>query len=166
MSENTVIDPLLSTCKCSGGVRFIHFKCLKQWLETKQVMRTGNNLKSYYWHTFECEICKHRYPYVFKAHNRKYHLIDIEKPAGDHLILESLGFDTCSSRMIYVFYPNAGVPATYKMGRGNDQDVRVTSDISVSRCHSLIKYKDGQFLLEDNLSKFGTLVLIRNQLEI
>ena len=32
-------------------------------------------------------------------------------------------------------------------------------DISVSRCHALIKYKDGRYFLEDNLSKFGTLVV-------
>jgi len=33
--ENTLENPLLSSCKCSGGVRFIHFLCLRQWLKTK-----------------------------------------------------------------------------------------------------------------------------------
>lgn len=36
-------------------------------------------------------------------------------------------------------------------------DIRV-QDISVSRCHSYIKYDNGLFLLFDNNSKFGTLV--------
>ena len=44
------------------------------------------------------------------------------------------------------------------MGRGHESEVRVC-DISVSRCHALIKYKDGNYFLEDNLSKFGTLVI-------
>jgi FHA domain len=46
------------------------------------------------------------------------------------------------------------------------------NDISVSRCHAIIKFKVDQpttegtanrFYLEDNLSKFGTLVLIRRR---
>jgi pSer/pThr/pTyr-binding forkhead associated (FHA) protein len=48
------------------------------------------------------------------------------------------------------------------MGRGHESDLRI-NDISVSRLHALIKYKDGKFLLEDNVSKFGTLVLIKKR---
>lgn len=53
-------------------------------------------------------------------------------------------------------------PDDIKIGRGHDADVRVT-DISVSRLHAIFK-KDakGYFYLEDNHSKFGTLVLVRN----
>jgi pSer/pThr/pTyr-binding forkhead associated (FHA) protein len=47
---------------------------------------------------------------------------------------------------------------TIKIGRGHDNDLRI-ADISVSRCHAFIK-KDskGHIVLEDNNSKFGTLV--------
>ena len=48
------------------------------------------------------------------------------------------------------------------MGRGHESDLRI-NDISVSRLHAMIKYKNGRFLLEDNVSKFGTLVLVRKQ---
>lgn len=48
------------------------------------------------------------------------------------------------------------------MGRGHESDLRI-NDISVSRCHALVKYKDGKFTLEDNVSKFGTLVLIKKR---
>lgn len=48
-----------------------------------------------------------------------------------------------------------------KVGRGHDSQVRVT-DISVSRFHALFKKSlEGDFILEDNNSKFGTLVLVR-----
>ena len=42
------------------------------------------------------------------------------------------------------------------------------SDISVSRCHALVKYNEesGRFYLEDNLSKFGTLVLAKSSIEL
>lgn len=48
------------------------------------------------------------------------------------------------------------------MGRGHESDLRI-NDISVSRLHAIIKYKEGRFLLEDNTSKFGTLVLIKKR---
>lgn len=48
-----------------------------------------------------------------------------------------------------------------KVGRGHDSEIRIT-DISVSRCHALIKRSaKGDYILEDNNSKFGTLVLVR-----
>lgn len=60
---------------------------------------------------------------------------------------------------------------SFKFGRGHESDLRI-NDISVSRCHAIIKFKVDQpttegtanrFYLEDNLSKFGTLVLIRRR---
>ena len=56
------------------------------------------------------------------------------------------------------------------MGRGHESEVRV-NDISVSRCHALLKYAAsneatngvGGFYMEDNLSKFGTLVLAKSK---
>ena len=62
--------------------------------------------------------------------------------------------------------PKLGGQTEFKIGRGHESDLRV-SDISVSRCHAIIKYdaKNSQrFYLEDNLSKFGTLVLANNGL--
>lgn len=53
----------------------------------------------------------------------------------------------------------------FKMGRGHESDLRI-NDISVSRIHAMIKFKEGKFLLEDNNSKFGTLVLVKNKVEI
>lgn len=54
---------------------------------------------------------------------------------------------------------------TFRMGRGHESDVRV-NDISVSRCHAIVKYRDGAFFVEDNLSKFGTLVYMKDKVEI
>lgn len=50
---------------------------------------------------------------------------------------------------------------TIRIGRGHDSQVRVT-DISVSRLHASIKTSEqGDFLVEDHNSKFGTLMLVR-----
>lgn len=52
------------------------------------------------------------------------------------------------------------------MGRGHDADVRAT-DISVSRFHACLrKTPKGYFVIEDNKSKFGSLVLVRNPLPL
>jgi pSer/pThr/pTyr-binding forkhead associated (FHA) protein len=63
--------------------------------------------------------------------------------------------------MVHLIMPDLD-KKTFKLGRGHESDVRV-SDISVSRCHALVKYNsdNGRFYLEDNLSKFGTLVLAK-----
>ena len=84
--------------------------------------------------------------------------------AGNFLWLESLTFEKNSSRMVHVIKPTEGGKTEFKLGRGHESDLRV-SDISVSRCHAIIKYDDEitkRFYLEDNLSKFGTLVLANN----
>jgi predicted component of type VI protein secretion system len=47
-----------------------------------------------------------------------------------------------------------------KLGRGHESDVRI-ADVSISRCHATIRYSNGSFLLEDNNSKFGTLVAMK-----
>ena len=46
-----------------------------------------------------------------------------------------------------------------KVGRGHETDIRVT-DISVSRFHARINRSltTGEYFVEDNKSKFGTLV--------
>lgn len=63
--------------------------------------------------------------------------------------------------MVHLIMPSQTMQ-TFKLGRGHESDVRV-SDISVSRCHAILKYdlNDKAYYLEDNLSKFGTLVLAK-----
>jgi len=52
-----------------------------------------------------------------------------------------------------------------RLGRGHDSDIRIT-DISVSRCHAVIKLEKGSFYIEDNNSKFGTLVYVKNSIPL
>lgn len=66
--------------------------------------------------------------------------------------------------MIFLLKPN-GELKEYKLGRGHDSDIRV-SDISVSRCHATVKFKDNKFIIEDSCSKFGTLVMVKDRIPI
>ncbi len=56
---------------------------------------------------------------------------------------------------------NCKITTTKLKGRGCEVDVRI-NDISVSRSHSTIKYNNGNYSIEDNNSKFGTLILQQN----
>ena len=128
-------------------------------------LKQDDNCCSYTWKQFECEICKSPYPYVFKSGGRKYRLVDVKLPAeGNFLWLESLTFEKNSSRIVHVIKPSDTGKTEWKLGRGHESDLRV-SDISVSRCHAILKYDhldSKRFFIGDNLSKFGTLVLSSN----
>jgi hypothetical protein len=49
------------------------------------------------------------------------------------------------------------------IGRANNSDIRL-NDVSVSRNHSMISYLNGNFYIDDIRSKFGTLLLIQNNI--
>jgi pSer/pThr/pTyr-binding forkhead associated (FHA) protein len=66
--------------------------------------------------------------------------------------------------MVHVLTPTQHVRSV-RLGRGHDSDLRI-NDISVSRCHAVIRFKNDGFYLQDNMSKFGTLVLVRRRLPL
>lgn len=102
-SESTFENPCIVACKCTGSVGFIHFKCLKNWLELKATMKVLGNIQTIFWRNFECELCKQAYPYIFKVEEKIYKLVDIKKPInGNYLVLESLPLERNSSRTIHV----------------------------------------------------------------
>ena len=47
------------------------------------------------------------------------------------------------------------------MGRANECELSI-AELSVSRYHCMIHKEEGELFLEDNTSKFGTLVLVQN----
>ena len=116
-----------------------------------------------YWKTFECEICKTAYPYLFKVDTLIYKLVDIQQPksSNHYLVMESLPLEKNTSRTIHVL-GFSEEKKSFNMGRGHESEVRV-NDISVSRCHAIIKYQPEGLYVEDNKSKFGTLVLLKDK---
>lgn len=164
-TDSTDENPCIVPCLCAGTVGFIHYACLKNWLSSKMQKRESNDLSSMYWKTFECEICKLAYPYLFKVDQKVYKLVDIQQPKSGHfMVMESLPLEKNTSRTIHVLNFSEQKP-TFNMGRGHESEVRV-NDISVSRCHAIIKYKPDGMYIEDNRSKFGTLVLLKESYNI
>ena len=91
-------NPLLGSCKCSGSVGYIHLKCLCSWLEVKRQAKISPNFSTFFWKSFECEICKNAYPLMVKAAGRTYNLVQYQKPVGDYLVLESLSQEKNNSK--------------------------------------------------------------------
>ena len=140
---------------------------MKNWIKTQRHVKDyGENVTSYYWKKFECEICKQSYPYIFKKGNDLFKLIDIAEPKPDakYILLESMPLDKNTSRNIHMLTVT-DKKSEFKLGRGHESEVRI-NDISVSRCHAIIKCRKDGFYVEDNLSKFGTIVLLKNTLRL
>jgi pSer/pThr/pTyr-binding forkhead associated (FHA) protein len=83
-------------------------------------------------------------------------ILDYQLPkVGEYVVLEGAARHSKNSKIIHVL--NLGMNDAIKLGRGHESNIRI-SDISVSRCHAIIRYVDKKFYIEDNNSKFGTLI--------
>jgi len=80
---------------------------------------------------------------VVRSEGKTFNLVDYERPDGDFLVLESLHQEKNTSRIIHIIRPNEKKDS-FKLGRGHESDLRI-NDISVSRSHDIIKFKDGKF---------------------
>ena len=165
-------NPLINMCNCKGGIKFCHFLCIKIWLKTKIIVRENlkKTVKNYFVHNFNCELCKAPYFYKFKIKDldKTFELIDIEKPKEeeDYIILESLNHvkNNCNNKYIHVVKLTGD---DLILGRNKESDI-ICYDISISRNHALLKYNanNGNIILRDYKSKFGTLVLVKSPLLI
>ena len=92
-------------------------------------------------------------------------MIDINKPKdASYIVIETLHKDRTGSRTIHVVQPTAD-HQSFKIGRGHESDIRI-ADISVSRLHATLHCTSKGIHIEDNNSKFGTLAMAREPLEL
>ena len=169
--EDKERNPMVHLCKCKGGINYAHFNCIKLWMRTKLIIN-GNRkrtVKTYYINKFNCEIYKTPYPFHFKIpnHDKIFELIDIKRPDGNYIILESLDQVKGNNNNKYIHIISLVNEEEITIGRGIDADMKI-NDISVSRLHSKLKFNFEQksLLIKDCGSKFGTLVLIKNPFEL
>lgn len=82
---------LISPCKCKGSMEFVHFRCLKLWIDSKKTQTEGNTpvVTFFNFKKLSCELCKEVLPYSIKINNNVYDLISIKKPTNNpYLLLE------------------------------------------------------------------------------
>lgn len=150
MDTETEDNPKVNACKCNGSVKYVHFLCLKQWLESKMTVKSSDNHHTFSWKQFECELCMERYTYQFDFNGKLWSLVDLKRPIDSndpYIILESLDIEKNSSRIIHTAIftdPNK----KFSLGRGHESDLRI-NDISVSRLHASLQYKNDKFVILD-----------------
>ena len=95
----------------------------------------------------------------------RYDIVEVERIiVGDFLLLENANKEKGITRTIFLVTPNKE-KNTFRLGRGHESDIRIT-DISVSRFHAHLKCTKKGFIIEDNNSKFGTLLLEPNPIKL
>merc|ERR1719464_1256988 len=112
---------------------------------------------SYFYRPLSCELCKAVYPtYVDDDHTP---LVEVPWTQPPFIVLENMVRDSQqhATRGLHVI---SLAEKVLKLGRGHESDVRI-ADVSISRCHAMIRFHRGHFVLEDNNSKFGTLVAMK-----
>ena len=159
-NEDTT-NPLVQPCKCSGSLKYIHLNCLKQWLSTKSCLKVEKNVNYslFLIKRVECELCREKFPDFVKHNDKLYEILDFKSEFKNYLTIECLTLDKNNNRCLYVV--NLENNHKLKIGRGHDANI-VLSDISVSRVHSILTIENQKVFLEDNNSKFGTLILVQS----
>ena len=158
--ENNPENPLVQPCTCTGSVKFIHLTCLRKWVSTRSCVKidTSSDCSIFLIKPVECELCKTKYPDFIKFENRLLPVIDFSQEFDNYLTLESLTLDRQNNKFIYAI--SLDKERKIKIGRGHEAKV-LLSDISVSRIHCIMIVENNQVFIEDNESKFGTLILVQ-----
>lgn len=88
--QQTPEDPLISPCKCAGTMKFIHLKCLREWLQSRLNIKQSGSIVSYYWKSLDCELCKENLPSKVMLGGEMVELVDIHKPDVPFIVLEDV----------------------------------------------------------------------------
>ena len=160
-------NPLISPCNCMGSMKYIHLNCLRKWLTSKVNIKisSDNNIYYYSFQHLECEICKSIIPEQVEYRGKIISLLDFKDIEPPYLILQAVNYNTQNKNLQYniIFIISFKEKNYLIMGRSNNSDIKL-NDISVSRNHSIIRYNNGKFYIDDIGSKFGTLLLIQNNI--
>ena len=156
-------------------------------LISKNIYNNNGFFSIYSLNLIECELCKNHLPNYIKHKNKIYSLIDLEKKfdeekkkpkknkekAGDLNIFNKKNKENNNNYIIfdtitpgkqenkYRYLVKFDKDNVMRIGRALEMQL-ILNDISVSRNHCQLKLEnDGNIILEDNNSKFGSLVLLQ-----
>ena len=166
-------NPIINICPCKKCPLF-HLNCFKnEYIKKEKIFQyheknyMGGNLKIIYFINFLCPLCNEPYNPIVKKGNNFYNIMpySFDKKIY-HIILESINFvkEGVFCVMIIIFtFPNKN--EEYYLGRGHEASFKI-SDISISRVHAKIYLKDDNIIIDDLGSKFGTLLLVRKNIDV
>ena len=180
-------NPLIRPCKCSGSMKYIHYKCLLHWLKTKIEIDKTEYIENDYFSLYsseniQCELCKQNFPHFIKHDNKLFNLTELEQNYDSDLKAENKNNNNKDQKsgninsddnyiVLDSMSPDKDItPYRYlvkfrnnllKIGRGLDMNL-ILNDLSISRNHCQLEINsNGELFLKDNNSKFGTLILVQ-----
>ena len=130
-------NPLITPCKCSGSVKYIHLNCLKAWLAKRLNAVKNPHCITINWLPLSCEMCKAPFRYRIYMDNKKFYTVDIPKPPKPYIVVELMRKNNSTKGKVFHFISFAEKHKV-NLGRRKDIDVRVSEDISISRAHASI----------------------------
>ena len=161
-------DPLIQACNCRGSIQYVHLGCLRYWINGRLCL-TDASKHAYLFKQLSCELCKVNYPVeVAMPDGAKLPLVPMPETRAPYIVLENmmrqegqLPGDQSGPASRGIFVISLAGKKVLKLGRGHESDVRI-ADVSISRWHATVSFtENGQFIIEDHGSKFGTLVSMR-----
>ena len=171
LSSSNENNPLISPCKCSGSMKYIHYICLKKCIETKIIKKTEQNFKSYSWKSFSCEICKAEYPKYIKIKESLFSLVDLEINYTSYVTCDYTLYDDLKKKtfrkgiIIFKINEEKDKDDIITVGRSQNNKIKL-KDISVSRNHCNFIKKKNKLYIVDKGSKFGTLIYLNSPMII
>lgn len=160
-SSSNISDPLITPCKCSGSMGYIHYQCLKQCIKVRIVRKEADNHICYLWKNYNCEICLNDYPKNLKYRNKIYEIVDLQIPYEKYIVLDYNLYDDAKKKTFRKGIIVVNIPENERISVGRNQNNLIKlKDISVSRSHCDIYKKDNKLYIIDKGSKFGTLLYL------
>ena len=161
--EHTIENPLIYPCTCKGSMKYIHYECLKNWLNSKiETDISGlneTNIITYSTKDICCELCKSKFPDYVKYKGKLYNISFYKPKFSEYIIFESMRVDKNHNKYIHIVsFTDRNI---LNVGRASDCEFSLP-ELSVSRFHCMLYRHKGELYLEDNKSKFGSLILVQN----
>ncbi len=171
--EDESISPLINPCQCKGDIKYIHLTCLKKWIKTKIFKQTINKEKFiiYSYEKIFCEICKTEIPDLIKKEDN--HIYEIwnfndDIPFKNYIIFQinrkiNKSYDNNNNEINTIYIINLIKNKNITIGRSVYCDI-IIKNLSISRIHCNLKLdaSDNKIYINDNNSKYGTVVLLQS----
>jgi len=93
-----------------------------------------------------------------------HEVLPFQRPNTPYLLVQRVFYDKHKEKSMVLIKLN-NPSGEIKIGRNTDCDIR-EHDVSLSRLHAKISLKEDGFYVQDNNSRYGTLVLMRENVKI
>jgi hypothetical protein len=164
ITENEMDNLLIYPCKCAGGMKYVHVYCLKNWLKTKIPSNSVTTTVEYKWEKLCCEVCKSKWPMKILYQGNAIDLIEINRPEHPYIIFEKCPSEKESEvNSLFLILGQEEVPT--RIGRNAYMDIIINND-TLSRNHCSFEFKNNEFIIKDNMSKFGSFIKVNKDFEL